>query len=71
MIGTKNRKEQTRKRHLNPNVERKRLLEIDEHYNSFMKNKNLRDQFDYIVYNNYDNDSLNQIIELVNKILNK
>ena len=64
-------KEQTRKRHLNPNVERKRLLEIDEHYNSFMKNKNLRDQFDYIIYNNYDNDSLNQIIELVNKILNK
>lgn len=64
-------KEQTRKRHLNPNVEKNRLLEIDEHYNSFMINAHLRKQFDYIVYNNYDKESENQIINEVKKLLNK
>ena len=64
-------KEQTRKRHLKPNVEKNRLLEIDEHYNSFMADANLRKQFDYIVYNNYDKESENQIINIVKKLLNK
>ncbi len=64
-------KEQTRRRHLNPSVEKSRLLEIDEHFNSFMTNENLRKQFDYITYNNYDDESKNEIIELVKNILNK
>lgn len=64
-------KEQTRKRHLKPNVEKNRLLEIDEHYNSFMADASLRKQFDYIVYNNYDKESENQIINIVKKLLNK
>ena len=64
-------KEQTKKRHLKPNVEKNRLLEIDEHYNSFMADANLRKQFDYIVYNNYDKESENQIINIVKKLLNK
>ena len=64
-------KEQTKKRHLKPNVEKNRLLEIDEHYNSFMADANLRKQFDYIVYNNYDKESENQIINIIKKLLNK
>ena len=64
-------KEQTKKRHLKPNVEKNRLLEIDEHYNSFIADANLRKQFDYIVYNNYDKESENQIINIVKKLLNK
>ena len=64
-------KEQTKKRHLKPNVEKNRLLEIDEHYNSFMADANLRKQFDYITYNNYDKESENQIINIVKKLLNK
>ena len=64
-------KEQTKKRHLKPNVEKNRLLEIDEHYNSFMADANLRKQFDYIAYNNYDKESENQIINIVKKLLNK
>ena len=35
-------KEETIKRHLKPEVENQRLLEIDEHYNKIMTDKNLR-----------------------------
>ena len=31
--------------------------------------KDLRDQFDYIVYNNYDEDSEKEIINIVKKIM--
>lgn len=64
-------KEETRKRHLDSNVEEQRLMEIDEHYNKIISDRKLREQFDYIVYNNYDNESENKIIELVNNLLNK
>lgn len=64
-------KEETRKRHLDPKVEKQRLLEIDEHYNKIMSDTNLRNQFDYIVYNNYDKNSEDEIIELVKKLINK
>ena len=48
----------------------KRLLEIDEHYNKITSDENLRKKFDYIVYNNYDKESKDTIIELVKKVLN-
>lgn len=64
-------KDQTRKRHLDKEVENKRLLEIEEHYKTFNTNENLRKQFDYILYNNYDKESEEQIIKLVENILNK
>lgn len=64
-------KEQTRKRHLDKNVENNRLLEIDEHYNRFLTDENLRNKFDYILYNNYDKNSEDQIINLVKKIIDK
>ena len=64
-------KEQTRKRHLNTDIEKSRLLEIDEHYKKILSDETLRNQFDYVVYNNYDKKSENQIIELVKNMLNK
>ena len=64
-------KDQTRKRHLDKEVENKRLLEIEEHYTTFNTNEHLRKQFDYILYNNYDKESEEQIIKLVENILNK
>ena len=64
-------KEETRKRHLSPDVEKKRLLEIDEHYNNMTSNNKLKSQFDYIVYNNYDQESENKILELVKNLINK
>lgn len=64
-------KEQTIKRNLKIDVEKSRLKEIDEHYNRFISDESLRKQFDYIVYNNYDKQSENNIINLVESILNK
>ena len=63
-------KEQTKNRHLDPITEKKRLLEIDEHYNKITSEKKKKKKFDYIVYNNYDKESGDAIIELVKKVLN-
>ena len=62
-------KDKTRQRHLAPNVEEARLKEIDEHYNRINTDENLRDMFDYVVYNNYDEESEDEIIELVRKLI--
>ena len=62
-------KEKTKERHLDPETEKKRLLEIDEHYNEIMSNKSLRNMFDYIIYNNYDKKSEENLIKLVKKML--
>lgn len=62
-------KEEARKRHLKPEVEKERLLEIDEHYNRITTDNTLKAQFDYIVHNNYDKESTDRIIELVRKLI--
>lgn len=62
-------KNNTIKRALSPEVEKKRLLEIDEHYNKICNDSNLRNMFDYIVYNNFDKESEDNIINLVKKIM--
>ena len=62
-------KDQTKKRELTPEKEQERLKEIDEHYNRFINDKELQKQFDYIVYNNYDDDSKEEIISLVKKLV--
>ena len=54
----------------NSEFEAERLLEIDEQYNKFMNDKELRSQFDYIVYNNYDENSCCEILNLVKNIVN-
>lgn len=64
-------KKETRKRHLDSEVEKKRLLEIDEHYNKILSDEHLRSQFDYFIYNSYNQKSDDEILELVRKILNK
>ena len=56
------------KRNLSKEQEIERLSEIEEHYNKVMNDKNLRNMFDYIIYNNYDKKSEDEIIELVRKI---
>ncbi len=62
-------KNKTRERNLEPEKEKERLLEIEEHYNRIMNDEDLRNQFDYIVYNNYDENSELEIINLVKKII--
>lgn len=64
-------KEKTRQRHLKLQEEQKRILELEEHYERIMKDEKLRNMFDYILYNNYDDESKKAIINLVSKILEK
>ena len=62
-------KEKTRQRHLNPEVEQKRILELEEHYKKITEDIALRNMFDYVLYNNYDKESEEAVINLVNKML--
>lgn len=62
-------KEQTKKRHLAPNVEKDRLLEIDEHFHKIATDINLKSMFDYVIYNNYDKNSEQEVFDLVSKLM--
>ena len=62
-------KEQTKKRGLDEEKKIERLKEIDEHYNRITTDENLRNQFDYIFYNNYDEESVQKLIDLVLKLI--
>ena len=62
-------KNKTKARNLKPEIEKKRLEEIDEHFKKFNEDKNLQSMFDYIVYNNYDKKSEDEILGLVKTIV--
>ena len=62
-------KAKLRERKLRKAVENQRLLEIDEHYKKITTDKNLIKMFEYVMYNNYDEESENNIINLVKKIM--
>lgn len=55
-------------RNLPKDKEEERIIEIGQHYDRMMKDFELREMFDYIVYNNYDNQSEKEIITLVKEI---
>ena len=55
-------------RNLSKEQEEKRLAEIEEHYNRMCNDESLRGMFDYIIYNNYDKESEDEIINLVRKL---
>ena len=62
-------KEMAKKRNLSKEKEIERLKEIDEHYDRINEDKDLQKQFDFIIYNNYDEESEKTIINLVKKML--
>ena len=64
-------KEKTIQRKLPKDVEKKRLAEIDEHYNNVTSDEKLRNMFDYIIYNNYDKQSEDKILKLVSNLISK
>ena len=57
--------EQVKKRNLTPEKENERIKETEEQYKNFMSNKKLQDMFDYIIYNNYDGKSEDELIKLI------
>ena len=60
-----------KKRNLPINVEMQRLKEIDEHVKEFSKNKELKQQFDYIFLNNYDEESKKKLLNIIkSKMIN-
>ena len=61
----KNARYQLKKRQLPWKVERQRLHEIKEQIIEFEKNTELRNQFDYIVSNDYTEKSLENIINII------
>lgn len=62
-------KDKTRQRHLAPLVEQDRLSEIDEHYKRITTDEHLRNQFDYFLYNDYDQTSEEAFLTLVRKLI--
>lgn len=62
-------KNKLRERNLPEEVEKARIMEIDEHYNKINTDKELINMFDYVLYNNYDEKSEEEVINLVKKLL--
>ncbi len=58
------------KRNLNKEKEKFRINEIYEQYNSFCNDELLRDKFDYIIYNDFNDDSIEEIMLIIERILN-
>lgn len=58
-------KQNLKNRNLEENQEILRLQEIEEQSKEFKTNKELQKQFDYILYNNYDEGSIEKIIKVV------
>ncbi|MBQ8451950.1 MAG: hypothetical protein IJ538_04170 [Clostridia bacterium] len=61
-------KQKLHERGLSAEKETERFNEIDEHIEA-MKNENLKNQFDYFFYNDYTDDSVEKLINLVKKII--
>lgn len=62
-------KNKTKERNLEKEKEEYRTKEIEEQYNIMNTDTELREKYDYIMYNNYDEKSKNELIDLVKKIL--
>lgn len=64
-------KQKTIERNLPKEKEQERLQEIEEHYHNITTNNDLRNQFDYIVQNAYNEESEQKILKLVEDLLNE
>lgn len=64
-------KQKLKERNLPKKIENLRLKEIEEHIKEFRTNKKLREEFDYICYNDYTENTTNKILELVDNVCNK
>ncbi len=62
-------KEQIRKRNWSEEMCKKRLQEIQDYKQKIKEDKEFRDAFDEVFYNNYDEESLKEMLKLVKKVL--
>ena len=56
-----------KKRNLSKEAEKARLKEIDEHIKEYKTNKNLREQFDAVLINDYTEKSKKELIDIIKK----
>ena len=62
-------KKMLKDRKLDEIVEKQRITEIEEHYNKITTDKDLIKMFDYVIYNNYDKKTDEDVINLVKNIM--
>ena len=60
-----------KQRNLSKDKEDERIKEVYEQYNNFMNNKELQEKFDYIVYNDFNDDSKSELLSLIGRIVKK
>ncbi len=58
-------KQKLKERNLPKNIEKDRLKEIEEHIKNFNSDTDLRNQFDYIFYNDYTEKSVDELLEVI------
>ena len=58
-------KQELKNRNLPPEVERKRLQEIEEHIKEYSNNQELRKQFDYEFINDYTEEAKNKLLKII------
>lgn len=62
-------REKLLERHMDPELEKARMQDLNEHYEKMMNNKELLNMFDYVLYNNYDKESEKQVLDLVRELI--
>ena len=60
-------KNELKNRKLPPEVERKRLQEIEEHIKEYTNNQELQKQFDYVFVNDYTEEAKNNLLQIIKK----
>ena len=60
--------QKTKERNLTFEKESERIEELKEQYNRFLNNETLRKKFDFCIYNNYDKESENKIIDIIRSL---
>lgn len=62
-------REKLLERHMDSELEKARMQDLNEHYEKMMNNKELLNMFDHVVYNNYNEESEKQVLNLVRELV--
>ena len=56
-------------RHMDTKLEEARMQDLNEHYEKVTNDKKLLDMFDHVVYNNYDEESDREVLNIVRELV--
>ena len=62
-------REKLLERHMDPKLEEARMQDLNEHYEKVTNDKKLLDMFDHVVYNNYDEESDREVLNIVRELV--